>query len=50
MQETSGSKKAGMDRLELVALSASSTVIVVALVYWTIQISGVLEMLELAYG
>lgn len=50
MQGTSEAKKIGMDRLELVAVGASSTVIVVALVYWTIQISGVLEMLELAYG
>lgn len=50
MQESIEGKKAGMDRLELIALSASSAVIVVAIVYWTMQISGVLEMLELAYG
>lgn len=50
MQESSDENKAGMDRLELVALSVSSIVIVVAIVYWTMQISGVLEMLEMAYG
>lgn len=50
MQESTESKKTGMDRLEIVALSVSSAVIVVALVYWTLQISGVLEMLEMAYG
>ncbi len=50
MQESSESKKEGMDRLELVALGTSSTVIVVALIYWAIQVSGVLEMLEMAYG
>jgi len=50
MQESSESKREGMDRLEHVALSTSAAVIVVALIYWTIQISGVLEMLEMAYG
>lgn len=50
MQESSENKQAGMDRQELVALVASCSVIVVALVYWVIQIGGVLEMLELAYG
>lgn len=50
MQESPENKKAGMDRLEIVALSVSSAIIVVALVYWTIQINGVLEMLEMAYG
>ena len=50
MQDSSGNKKEGMDRLEFVALGASSAVIVVALIYWAIQVSGVLEMLEMAYG
>jgi hypothetical protein len=50
MQESIEGKKTGMDRLELIALGASSAVIVVAIVYWTMQISGVLDMLELAYG
>ena len=50
MQDSSENKKVGMDRLEVIALSVSSAVIVVAIVYWTIQISGVLEMLEMAYG
>lgn len=50
MQDSSESKKEGMDRLELVALGTSSAVIVVALIYWAIQVSGVLEMLEMAYG
>lgn len=50
MQESSEEKQTGLDRLELVALVTSSAVIVIALVYWAIQISGVLEMLEMAYG
>lgn len=50
MQDSTENKKAGMDRLEMIALGASSAVIVVALIYWTNQISGVMEMLEMAYG
>lgn len=50
MQDSPKNKKSGLDRLEIIALSASSAVIVIAIVYWTIQISGVLEMLEMAYG
>jgi len=50
MQDSTENKKAGMDRLEMIALGVSSAVIVVALIYWTNQISGVMEMLEMAYG
>jgi len=39
-----------MDRLEVLALTASSVVVLVALVYWGIQIQGVRELLEMAYG
>ncbi len=39
-----------MDRLEMLALATSSAVFVVALVYWGIQIQGVRELLEMAYG
>lgn len=50
MQNFPEHNQTGMDRQEIIALSASSVVLVVALVYWVIQIRGVLEMLELAYG
>lgn len=36
--------------LEKVALGASSVIIAAAVVYWTIQIVGVIEFLQLAYG
>lgn len=39
-----------MDRLEVLALTVSSAVVLVALVYWGIQIQGVRELLEMAYG
>jgi hypothetical protein len=50
MTDSSGTKKKGLDRLETVAIAVSSAVIGAALIYWTIQISGVMEMLEMAYG
>ncbi len=43
-------KRTGMDKREIVSLGISSVIIVVALVYWAIQIGGVMEMLEMAYG
>lgn len=39
-----------LDVREIVALVSSAVVIVVALVYWSNQIGGVMEMLEMAYG
>jgi len=35
---------------ERVAVFSSGAIIVAAAVYWVIQVRGVLEMLELAYG
>lgn len=35
---------------EKVAVAVSSSIIVISLLYWTVQIRGVLELLELAYG
>lgn len=42
------SAKTGL--LEKVAGVAASAIIISAVVYWAIQIVGVLEFLELAYG
>ncbi|MGJ8690740.1 MAG: hypothetical protein ACSHXZ_14610 [Gammaproteobacteria bacterium] len=39
-----------MDRLEIIALTVSSAIVLVALVYWGVQIQGVRELLEMAYG
>lgn len=50
MQESEVHKNVKMDRLEVLALTASSVVVLVALVYWGIQIQGVRELLEMAYG
>lgn len=50
MSDTPESKKKGLDRQEIIAVSVSSAVIIVALIYWVIQINGVMEMLEMAYG
>ncbi|MDX1490097.1 MAG: hypothetical protein R3332_02350 [Pseudohongiellaceae bacterium] len=35
---------------EIVALASSVAIIITAAIYWSIQIDGVMEMLELAYG
>lgn len=43
-----GSKQSGV--IEKVAAVSASAIIVSAVVYWAIQIAGVLEFLELAYG
>ena len=40
----------GMSGRELAAVFCSGAIILAAAVYWVIQIRGVLEMLELAYG
>jgi len=39
-----------MTTRERVALGSSLLIIVVVVVYWGIQIDGVMEMLEMAYG
>ena len=46
----SNSDKNGLDDVQLSALAASVTILVSAAVYWVVQIQGVREMLELAYG
>ncbi len=38
------------DAKELSAVAFSGGIIFVAIVYWAIQIKGVMELLELAYG
>ncbi len=43
-------KKKKFTNLEIIALSASIFIITVGVVYWVLQIRGVLEMLEMAYG
>lgn len=43
-------KKDRLDKRELVTLGISSIIIIVALGYWAVQIDGVMEMLEMAYG
>lgn len=43
-------KKIEMDKRQVVSLGISSVIIIIALVYWAIQIDGVMEMLEMAYG
>ncbi|MBU2098820.1 MAG: hypothetical protein KKD00_08660 [Gammaproteobacteria bacterium] len=42
------SRQAGI--LEKVAAVSASAIIISAVVYWGIQIAGVFEFLELAYG
>lgn len=35
---------------EKIAIGASAAIVLGAVVYWVVQIAGVLEILELAYG
>lgn len=39
-----------MSKEEKIAAGASLTIIAVGFVFWIIQIRGVMEMLEMAYG
>lgn len=50
MQKQTGDKHTNFDRQELLTLAVSSAVLIVALVYWGIQIQSVRELLEMAYG
>ncbi|MDP1932719.1 MAG: hypothetical protein Q8L60_14805 [Gammaproteobacteria bacterium] len=50
MKNESNRNKRGMSRREIVALVSSVLIVVVAVVYWGVQIDGVMEMLEMAYG
>jgi hypothetical protein len=40
----------GMNLLEKISIAASACILLAALVFWTIQIRSVLELLRLAYG
>lgn len=48
--EKSKLKNAKLDKSEAIAIYSSIVIIIVGVVYWFIQIRGVLEMLEMAYG
>jgi hypothetical protein len=48
MEKQSQNKK--LDVREKVALVSSAAVIVVALIYWGVQVGDVIELLEMAYG
>ncbi|MCP5358885.1 MAG: hypothetical protein H7A06_12135 [Pseudomonadales bacterium] len=48
MQDSDNKKK--MDGREKVTLAVSLAVVLTAVIYWSIQVSGVMEMLEMAYG
>lgn len=43
-------KKKKMDVREKVTLTVSLVVVLTAIIYWSIQVGGVMEMLEMAYG
>lgn len=50
MQNQIKFKKVKLGKLELIAFYSSIIIIGVGVIYWVIQINGVLEMLEMAYG
>jgi len=50
MQNQIKFRKAKLGKLEFTAFYSSIIIIVVGAIYWIIQINGVLEMLEMAYG
>lgn len=39
-----------LSTIEMVAAGTSGAIILAGLIYWVVQIRGVLEMLEMAYG
>lgn len=39
-----------METIEIVAAASSGAILIAFAVYWIIQIQGVMEMLEMAYG
>jgi len=39
-----------MKRLEITAAAVSAAILIIAAVYWIIQIRGAMEMLDKAYG
>lgn len=40
----------GLSTIEKIAAGTSAVIILTGLVYWIVQIRGVMEMLEMAYG
>ncbi len=50
MGDKSKAKQKKLSKLEIMAVSTSIAIISVGVAYWIIQIRGVLEMLEMAYG
>lgn len=50
VKDENNSEKSRLSRQEIVALSGSLLIIGIAVVYWGIQIEGVMELLEMAYG
>ncbi len=50
MQNQSKSSKTKLDSLELIAFYSSMVIITAGIIYWIMQINGVMEMLEMAYG
>lgn len=43
-------KNAQLEDAQAAAVVATSTILIFSVIYWTIQIQGVREMLALAYG
>ena len=50
VEDKSKAKQEKLSRLEIIAVSSSIGIISVGVAYWIMQIRGVLEMLEMAYG
>jgi hypothetical protein len=48
--EPNTAEESGMSKAEIIAASTSAAIIVVGVIFWIIQIKGVMEMLEMAYG
>ncbi|MGQ9427322.1 hypothetical protein ACXYTJ_14210 [Gilvimarinus sp. F26214L] len=44
------SNESKLSTMEIVAAGSSAAIVLTALVFWVIQIQGVMEMLEMAYG
>lgn len=43
-------ENSGLSTIEKVAAGSSAVIITAGVIFWVIQIRGVMEMLELAYG
>lgn len=39
-----------LSAVEMIAAGTAAVIMIIGLVYWVIQIRGVMEMLEMAYG